>query len=41
MKYVLKTRIGSDLLAAVEEVLEGGQFVSCGLIAIMQSAGGS
>jgi len=31
--YVLKTRIGSDLLAAVEEVLEGGQFVSYGLIA--------
>jgi DNA-binding NarL/FixJ family response regulator len=31
--YVLKTRIGSDLLAAVEEVLEGGQFISCGLIA--------
>jgi DNA-binding NarL/FixJ family response regulator len=31
--YVLKVRAGSDLLAAVEAVLGGGQFVSRGLIA--------
>jgi DNA-binding NarL/FixJ family response regulator len=31
--YVLKTRAASDLLAAVEAVLEGRQFVSSGLIA--------
>jgi len=31
--YVLKTRAASDLLAAVEAVLEGKQFVSSGLIA--------
>jgi DNA-binding NarL/FixJ family response regulator len=31
--YVLKMRAGSDLLAAVQAVLEGGQFVSRGLIA--------
>ena len=31
--YVLKARAGSDLRAAVEAVLEGGQFVSRGLIA--------
>lgn len=30
--YVVKTRVGSDLLAAVEAVLEGRQFVSSGLI---------
>jgi DNA-binding NarL/FixJ family response regulator len=30
--YVLKIRAGRDLLAAVEAVLEGGEFVSCGLI---------
>jgi DNA-binding NarL/FixJ family response regulator len=29
--YVLKTRVASDLLAAVEAVLEGRQFVSDGL----------
>ena len=29
--YVLKTRAGTDLLAAVEAVLEGSQFVSDGL----------
>jgi DNA-binding NarL/FixJ family response regulator len=32
MGYVAKTRIGSDLLVAVEAVLEGRQFVSNGLI---------
>ena len=31
--YVLKVRAESDLLAAVEAVLSGGQFVSCDLIA--------
>ena len=31
--YVVKTRAGVDLLAAVEAVLEGRQFVSSGLIA--------
>jgi DNA-binding NarL/FixJ family response regulator len=31
--YVLKIRVGSDLLAAVQAVLEGGQFVSRNLIA--------
>ena len=30
--YVLKTRAASDLLAALEAVLEGGQFVSPGLV---------
>jgi DNA-binding NarL/FixJ family response regulator len=30
--YVLKTRVGSDLLAAVEAVLAGKQFVSSGLV---------
>jgi DNA-binding NarL/FixJ family response regulator len=30
--YVLKVRAGSDLLVAIEAVLEGGQFVSHGLI---------
>lgn len=30
--YVLKTRLASDLFVAVEQVLQGGQFVSCGLI---------
>jgi DNA-binding NarL/FixJ family response regulator len=30
--YVVKTRVGSDLLAAVETVLNGRRFVSCGLI---------
>jgi DNA-binding NarL/FixJ family response regulator len=30
--YVAKARIGTDLLVAVEEVLEGRQFVSSGLI---------
>ena len=30
--YVAKTRVNSDLLAAVEAVLEGRQFVSSGLI---------
>jgi DNA-binding NarL/FixJ family response regulator len=29
--YVVKARAGADLLAAVEAVLEGRQFVSCGL----------
>ena len=29
--YVVKTRVGSDLVAAVEAVLEGRQFVSNGL----------
>jgi DNA-binding NarL/FixJ family response regulator len=29
--YVVKTRAGIDLLHAVEAVLEGRQFVSCGL----------
>ena len=32
MGYVAKTRIGGDLLVAVEAVLEGRQFVSNGLI---------
>jgi DNA-binding NarL/FixJ family response regulator len=31
--YVAKTKLGSDLLAAVEAVLEGRRFVSSGLIA--------
>jgi DNA-binding NarL/FixJ family response regulator len=31
--YVRKTRAGMDLLAAVEAVLEGKQFVSCDLMA--------
>ena len=35
--YVLKTRLASDLFVAVEEVLQGGQFVSCGLIAGVSS----
>lgn len=30
--YVAKSRVGSDLLLAVEEVLQGRQFVSSGLI---------
>lgn len=30
--YVVKTKVGSDLVAAVEAVLEGRQFVSSGLI---------
>jgi DNA-binding NarL/FixJ family response regulator len=30
--YVMKTKVRSDLLAAVEAVIEGRQFVSCGLI---------
>jgi DNA-binding NarL/FixJ family response regulator len=30
--YVAKTKVGSDLLVAVETVLEGRQFVSTGLI---------
>jgi DNA-binding NarL/FixJ family response regulator len=30
--YVLKMRAGCDLLIAMEAVLEGKQFVSCGLI---------
>jgi DNA-binding NarL/FixJ family response regulator len=30
--YVVKTRARSDLLLAVEVVIEGGQFVSSGLI---------
>ena len=30
--YVAKTRLGSDLLVAVEAVLEGRQFVSSGLV---------
>jgi DNA-binding NarL/FixJ family response regulator len=30
--YVLKMRAGYDLLIAMEAVLEGKQFVSCGLI---------
>jgi DNA-binding NarL/FixJ family response regulator len=30
--YVLKMRAGGDLLIAMEAVLEGKQFVSCGLI---------
>jgi DNA-binding NarL/FixJ family response regulator len=30
--YVVKTKLESDLLAAVEAVLEGGRFVSSGLI---------
>ncbi len=30
--YVAKTKVGSDLLVAVETVLEGRQFVSSGLI---------
>ena len=29
--YVVKTRAGSDLLAAVDAVLEGRQFISCGV----------
>jgi DNA-binding NarL/FixJ family response regulator len=29
--YVVKTRVGTDLLAAVDAVLEGRQFVSSGL----------
>jgi DNA-binding NarL/FixJ family response regulator len=35
--YVLKTRVGRDLLAAVEAVLADGQFVSPGLIADAQN----
>jgi DNA-binding NarL/FixJ family response regulator len=31
--YVVKRRLGSDLLVAVETVLEGRQFVSSGLVA--------
>ncbi len=31
--YVVKTRIASDLLAAVDAVLDGGQFISDGLLA--------
>jgi DNA-binding NarL/FixJ family response regulator len=30
--YVAKARVGRDLLVAVEEVLQGRRFVSCGLI---------
>ena len=30
--YVLKTHAGSDLLAAVDAVLESRQFVSCGFV---------
>lgn len=30
--YVLKTRAATDLVAAIEAVLEGGQFISDGLI---------
>ena len=33
MGYVVKTRIGSDLLTAVDAVLEGRQFISRGLSA--------
>lgn len=29
--YVVKTRAGTDLLAAVDAILEGRQFVSCGV----------
>ena len=32
--YVVKTRAAIDLLAAIEEVLEGRQFVSSGVIAV-------
>ena len=31
--YVAKAKLGTDLLAAVEAVLEGGRFVSSGLLA--------
>jgi DNA-binding NarL/FixJ family response regulator len=30
--YVAKLKVGSDLLPAIEAVLEGGRFVSSGLI---------
>jgi DNA-binding NarL/FixJ family response regulator len=30
--YVFKTSAGGDLLTAIKAVLEGGQFVSCGLL---------
>jgi two-component system nitrate/nitrite response regulator NarL len=33
--YVLKARISTDLLAAVETALDGGQFVSKGLISLI------
>jgi DNA-binding NarL/FixJ family response regulator len=29
--YVVKTRAGTDLLAAVDAILEGRQFISCGV----------